>query len=79
MNKSPAEYVNPYIGTIGHLLTATRPVTALPHSWARIFPTVERGVMDYYTAARIVSFPAGPLELAFAPSGAESMLSRMWR
>jgi len=75
MNKSPAEYVNPYIGTIGHLLTATRPVTALPHSWARIFPTVERGVMDYYTAARIVSFPAGPAELAFAPSGAESMES----
>ena len=75
MKRSPAEYVNPYIGTIGHLLTATRPVTALPHSWARIFPTVERGVNDYYTAARIVSFPAGPLEIASAPAGADSMES----
>ena len=68
--KTPAEYVNPYIGTIGHLLTATRPVTALPHSWARIFPTVTPNVTDYYTAEKIASFPAGPLELAFAPENA---------
>ena len=60
MSKSPAEYVNPYIGTIGHLLTSTRPVTALPHSWAGIFPTVTPNVMDYYTAERILSFPRRP-------------------
>ena len=71
--KTPAEYVNPYIGTIGHLLTSTRPVTALPHSWARIFPTVTPNVMDYYTAEKAASFPAGPLELAFAPQDAANM------
>ncbi len=79
MSKSPAEYVNPYIGTIGHLLTSTRPVTALPHSWARIFPTVTPNVMDYYTAEKVSSFPAGPVEITFAPDcacSAESAVSR---
>ncbi len=68
--KTPAEAVNPYIGTIGHLLTSTRPVTALPHSWARIFPTVTPEIMDYYIAEKIASFPAGPLAVAFAPADA---------
>ena len=68
--KTPAEAVDPYIGTIGHLLTATRPVTALPHSWARIFPTVTPQVMDYFIAEKIASFPAGPLAIAFAAADA---------
>ncbi|MBO6052419.1 MAG: GH92 family glycosyl hydrolase [Clostridia bacterium] len=68
--KTPAASVNPYIGTIGHLLRATRPITALPHSWAQIFPTVTPDVTDYFTADQIASFPAGPLQIAFAPAGA---------
>nr|MCR5681511.1 GH92 family glycosyl hydrolase [Clostridiales bacterium] len=67
--KTPAASVNPYIGTIGHLLRATRPITALPHSWAQIFPTVTPDVTDYFIADQIASFPAGPLQIAFAPAG----------
>ena len=78
--KTPAEYVNPYIGTLGHLLTSTRPVTALPHSYAKIFPTVTGSkYKDYYISENIRSFPVGPVELTFAPEGAvdaESAVSR---
>lgn len=69
--RTPAESVNPYIGTVGHLLTATRPVTALPHSFARVFPTVTPNMTDYYFAEKIASFPAGSLEVSFAPVGCE--------
>ena len=69
--RTPAESVNPYIGTVGHLLTATRPVTALPHSFARVFPTVTPNMTDYYFAEKIASFPVGSLEVSFAPLGCE--------
>ncbi|MBQ4349707.1 MAG: GH92 family glycosyl hydrolase [Clostridia bacterium] len=69
--RTPAESVNPYIGTVGHLLTATRPVTALPHSFARVFPTVTPNMTDYYFAEKIASFPVGSLEVSFAPVGCE--------
>ena len=71
MNMTPASYVNPYIGTIGHLLTSTRPIAALPHSYATSFPTVTPNVMDYYIAEKIASFPIGTLRAVFAPAGAE--------
>ena len=63
--KTTAASVNPYIGTIGHLLRATRPITALPHSWAQIFPTVTPDVTDYFIADQIASFPAAAITAAF--------------
>jgi len=71
--RTPAEYVNPYIGTVGHLLTATRPVTALPHSPVQIFPEVTPGMQDYFFAERIVSFPLCTLSVMFADEGAKEM------
>ncbi len=68
--KTPAEYVNPYIGTLGHLLTSTRPVAALPHSYAQSFPTVAQPG-DYFIAEKIASFPIGTVQAAFAPAGTE--------
>lgn len=64
--RTPAEYVNPYIGTVGHLLTATRPVTMLPHGVAQIFPNVSPRMNDYYFAEKITSFPIGSLAVMFA-------------
>ena len=69
--KTPAEAVNPYIGTIGHLLTSTRPVAALPHSYAQTFPTVVPRGMDYYISEKIASFPIGTVQAVFAPAGTD--------
>ncbi len=79
MKKTPAEYVNPYIGTIGHLLTATRPVTALPHSYAQSFPTVAPEMMDYFIAEKIAGFPIGTVTVTFARREAEDQKSAVSR
>lgn len=80
MNKrTPAEYVNPYIGTIGHLLTATRPITALPHSPVHIFPNVTPRMQDYFIAEKITSFPLCTLTAAFAEKDADTMESAVSR
>jgi len=71
--RTPAEYVNPYIGTIGHLLTATRPVTALPHGAVQIFPDVTPKMQDYFIAEKITSFPLCTLSVMFAAKNADSM------
>ncbi|MGN1345653.1 MAG: hypothetical protein ACI4V1_02635, partial [Eubacteriales bacterium] len=68
--KTPAEYVNPYIGTVGHLLTATRPVAMLPHGTAQIFPNVTPNLTDYYFAEKIASFPIGECSVMFAGEAA---------
>ena len=65
-HKSPSEYVNPYIGTIGHLLTATRPTVLLPHGAARIIPNVLPKQHDYYFSDKIESFPVGQFSLYFS-------------
>ena len=54
-------YVNPYIGSIGHLLTATSPTVMLPHSMAQVSPIFTPGVTDRYLADRIFGFPAGAI------------------
>lgn len=45
VNRSPVDYVNPYIGNISHLLVPTFPTIQLPNSMLRIYP--ERA--DYTT------------------------------
>jgi len=51
------EYVNPYVGSIGHLLRATKPVLCRPHSMVGMCPIFDPGVRDLYWAARIHGFP----------------------
>jgi predicted alpha-1,2-mannosidase len=59
------QYVNPNIGTIGHLLTATSPTVMYPHGMMQIAPNVNPQLQreDRYLADTIRSFPAGPVAI----------------
>ncbi len=61
--KEPVDYVNPNIGGIGHLLTATAPTVQLPYGAMRFAPMVTPGIMDRYLADKIYGFPVGGLTL----------------
>lgn len=64
--KEPVDYVNPNIGTIGHLLTSTKPIVALPYGMAQAAPITTPGVKDVYLADKIYGFPAGPVVIMAA-------------
>lgn len=68
VQKEPADYVSPNIGTIGQLLTATIPYVQRPHGMARVAPVTTPGITDRYLADKIYGFPAGPA-LLMASSG----------
>lgn len=57
--ESPVDCVNPYIGTISHLLTTPQPAAYLPHAMAQVFPVTVPGVNDRYLAQKIYGFPVG--------------------
>ncbi len=65
MAVSPADLVNPYIGTLAHLLQSTRPVVMLPHSYAQSYPIAE-GNNDCYCNESVSGFPIG--QISFMPS-----------
>lgn len=52
-----SDYVDPYIGSIGYLLTSTQPLVHLPHSMAQIRPVLDESIMDKYLAPVIYGFP----------------------
>jgi hypothetical protein len=54
--QEPVDYVNPNIGTIGHLLTATTPDVQLPRGMIRLIPTTTPGIRDVYLADKIYAF-----------------------
>src|SRR6201996_9461044 len=58
--KQPVDYVDPNIGGIGILLTATVPYVQRPHGMARLAPITTPGITDRYLADKIYGFPAGP-------------------
>lgn len=53
-----ADYVNPFIGTISHMLTSTRPEVLLPYGMARSAPVV-RDCGDYYCKRPGGGLPSG--------------------
>ena len=55
--------VDPNIGGIGRLLTATIPYVQYPYGMARLAPITAPGITDRYLADRIYGFPAGPAML----------------
>ena len=71
MDKSPAQLVNPYIGTLPHLLKATAPEVMLPHSYVRTYPLVSTN-RDYYCNDAVDGFPVGLLVLMPGPDGASA-------
>ena len=64
--KAPVDYVNPNIGTIGHLLTATTPDVQLPRGMIRLIPGTTPGIRDVYLADKIYSFSTMSLSNDFA-------------
>jgi predicted alpha-1,2-mannosidase len=58
--KQLVDYVDPNIGGIGQLLTATIPYVQWPHGMARIAPITTPGITDRYLADKIYGFPVGP-------------------
>ncbi len=56
-SKDPVDYVNPNIGTIGHLLVATSPDVKLPNGKVRLAPYTTPGITDKYLADKIYGFP----------------------
>jgi len=64
--QDPVDYVNPNIGTIGHLLKATTPDVQLPRGMIRLIPTTTPGIRDIYLADKIYSFSATSLSNDFS-------------
>ena len=58
--KQPVDYVDPNIGGIGQLLSATIPYVQYPHGMARLYPETTPGIGDRYLADKIYGFSAGP-------------------
>ena len=54
--QEPVDYVNPNIGSIGHLLTATTPDVQLPRGMIRLVPATTPGIRDNFLADKIYSF-----------------------
>jgi predicted alpha-1,2-mannosidase len=71
-SKEPVDYVNPNIGGIGHLLTATSPTVQLPYSMMRIAPITTPAITDRYLADKIYGFPAGGVTLMPMTGAAET-------
>ncbi|MFP5229478.1 MAG: GH92 family glycosyl hydrolase [Acidobacteriota bacterium] len=69
-SKQPVDYVDPNIGGIGQLLTATVPYVQYPYGMARVAPVTTPGITDRYLADKIEGFPAGPA-LLMASTGPE--------
>lgn len=58
MKQHLSDYVNPYIGTISHMLTSTKPEVLYPYGMARSAPVVD-DCGDYYCNDRIRGFALG--------------------
>lgn len=74
--QEPVDYVNPYIGSIGHLLTATTPDVQLPRGMVRLIPSTTPGIRDVYLADKIYSFSVISLSNDFSrKEGAFSLMA----
>src|SRR5512133_1139480 len=56
IEKSPVDYVNPNIGTIGHLLVATASIVQMPHGMVMAGQNPYPEIGDRYLADKISSF-----------------------
>lgn len=60
--REPVDYVDPTIGGLGHLLTATQPSVQLPYGMVRCVPMTTGGA-DTYMNTMITGFPAAGVTL----------------
>ena len=70
--KEPVDYVNPNMGGIGQLLSATSPNVIMPYGMMRISPITTPGITDRYLADKIYGFPAGGMTLMPMTGAAET-------
>ena len=59
----PVDYVNPFIGGIGHVLNGLPPTVQMPHAMMRLAPVTTPGITDPYLADKIYGFQAGAVVL----------------
>ncbi|MDR0371795.1 MAG: GH92 family glycosyl hydrolase [Prevotellaceae bacterium] len=52
--KSPVDYVNPYIGNISHLLVPTFPTVHLPNSMLRVYPERKDHTSDFISGLPVI-------------------------
>ncbi|MDR0546414.1 MAG: GH92 family glycosyl hydrolase [Dysgonamonadaceae bacterium] len=52
--KTPVDYVNPYIGNISHLLVPTFPTVHLPNSMLRVYPERKDFTSDYISGLPVI-------------------------
>ncbi|MDO4272245.1 MAG: GH92 family glycosyl hydrolase [Eubacteriales bacterium] len=66
----PVNYVDPNIGTLGHLLTSTKPILSLPHGMVQCYPALHKNVGgDRYVNECVHGFSVGTLVCMPAPAG----------
>ena len=65
----PVDCVNPMIGSIGHLLTATTPDVQLPRGMIRLYPRTTPGIRDNYLADKIYGYTLGSMSNDFSVTG----------
>jgi predicted alpha-1,2-mannosidase len=70
--KEPVDYVDPNIGGIGQLLSATNPNVMLPFGMMTLSPITTPGIRDRYLADKIFGFPAGGITLMPMTGSAET-------
>ncbi len=58
--EEPADFVNPYIGSISPKTGGTSPLVYIPHGMIEVSPEFTPGIGDEYLADKIFGFPAGP-------------------
>jgi putative alpha-1,2-mannosidase len=73
--KEPVDYVDPYIGSIGHLLTSTTPSVQYPYGMVHFAPLTLRSE-DRYFAHDISGFPAGAATLMATTGEPETDLTK---
>jgi putative alpha-1,2-mannosidase len=61
--KEPADYVNPYIGSISPKTGGTSPEVYLPHGMIELAPQFTPGIGDEYLANKIFDFSLGGLSI----------------
>ena len=70
--KTPVDYVNPNLGGIGQLLSATSPNVIMPYGMMCISPITTPGITDRYLADKIYGFPTGGMTLMPMTDSAET-------
>jgi putative alpha-1,2-mannosidase len=74
--KEPVDYVDPYIGSIGHLLTSTTPSVQYPYGMVHFAPLTRREARTGISRTISPAFPAGAATLMATTGEPETDLTK---